>query len=346
MTKRFVEVPFKTGAHPNNGRSRFPWFGLAASTILIVIVLYFADISEVFATLSEVRFDWLGVAILCQLVGPVIISLRWQRLLAAQDVTPPWRYLFASTLMSTFFRQFLPSTAGGDVIRAYHAMKAGASTSVALMSLVVDRLGGLVALLILAIIGTIMGPAISERLPDVWMWISAVGIALCLVTSIVVFGMPTKWGRLERLPKLPFMGKVGALLVKFSDALSLYRGKPMALLYALIMSLILQVNIVVFFWAISMALDLQLSLAVFFVVVPIAIMVMMLPISINGIGLREGVFVFLLGGWGISPASSVSLAWIEYGIFLAFGLLGGVIYGVANMQLNSPEKHDENKVCD
>lgn len=346
MLKRFVNGSFKADRRLDSGRAPFPWLRLAASTILIAIVLYFADISEVFATLSEVRFDWLAVAILCQLVGPTVISLRWQKLLAAQGVTPPWRYLFASTLMSTFFRQFLPSIVGGDVIRAHHAMKAGASTSVALMSLVVDRLSGLIALLILATVGTLMGPTISENLPDVWMWIAGVGIALCLALSVVVFGMPAKWVQQDKLPNFPFMDKVGSILVKFTSALSLYRGKPMVLLYALFMSLILQFNIVVFLWVISMALNMQLSLAVFFVVVPIAIMVMMLPISINGIGLREGVFIFLLGAWGISPVKAVSLAWIEYGIVLAFGLIGGVIYGLANMQLSHPEKHDENKVCD
>lgn len=341
MLRRFAKGSFKTDRRLDSGGSRFPWLRLIASTILIVIVLYFADISEVFATLSDVRLDWLAVAVLCQLIGPIVISLRWQRLLAAQGVTPPWRYLFASSLMSTFFRQFLPSIVGGDVIRAHHAMKAGASTSVALMSLIVDRLSGLIALLILAIIGAIMAPTVSENLPDLWIWIAAAGMALCLALSVVVFGMPTRWRLQERLSKFPFLSKVGALLAKFSNALSLYRGKPMVLLYALFMSLILQFNIVVFLWTISMALNLNLSLAVFFVVVPIALMVMMLPISINGIGLREGVFIFLLGSWGVSPVSAVSLAWIEYGLVLAFGLIGGIIYGVANMQINNPEISNE-----
>ena len=53
---------------------------------------------------------------------------------------------------------------------------------------------------------------------------------------------------------------------------------------------------------------------------------MMLPISINGIGVREGIFVFLLGQWGVDPAQALALAWLEYGIILLFGLLGGGLH--------------------
>lgn len=346
MANRFFDAPSAAQTPDPGKRARVPWFRLLASVVLIAIVLYFADISDVIATLADVRVEWLGVAILCQLLGPMIISARWQKLLAAQGVTPRWRYLFASTLMSTFFRQFLPTIVGGDVIRAHHAMKAGAPTSVALMSLVVDRLSGLIALLILAIVGTLVAPTISERLPDVWIWISGTGIALCLALAVVFFGAPGVRTLPARTLQNPLLAKARSLLGKFSSALSLYRGQHKVLVLALLLSLALQFNVVIFIWAISMALDLQLSLAVFFVVVPIAIMVMMLPISINGIGLREGIYIFLLGSWGVSAAQAVSLAWIEYGIFLLFGLIGGVIYGVSNMRPDHSEAPQDSKVTD
>ncbi len=61
---------------------------------------------------------------------------------------------------------------------------------------------------------------------------------------------------------------------------------------------------------------------------PIAIFVMMLPVTINGIGLREAVFVTLLGYWSVSKPVAIAFAWLEFAGFLAFGLIGGVVYAL------------------
>ena len=98
---------------------------LAISLLLIGYILSRADLGAVAAALRAIDPRWLGVALLLQLLGPAIIALRWSRLLAAKGVTPGWPYLYVSTLVSTFFRQFLPSIVGGDVIRGYDAWRAG-----------------------------------------------------------------------------------------------------------------------------------------------------------------------------------------------------------------------------
>jgi hypothetical protein len=62
--------------------------------------------------------------------------------------------------------------------------------------------------------------------------------------------------------------------------------------------------------------------------VPLAVFAMMLPISINAIGLREGAFVFLLGMYGVEPSVSIGLAWIAYGLLVLQGLIGGILYAI------------------
>ncbi|MEM7644510.1 MAG: lysylphosphatidylglycerol synthase domain-containing protein, partial [Pseudomonadota bacterium] len=94
----------------------------------------------------------------------------------------------------------------------------------------------------------------------------------------------------------------------------------------LILSILLQINVVTFYWILSQSLDLDVPYAAFYAIVPIAIFAMMAPFTINGIGIREAVFIFLLGLWGIDPSLALAFAWIEFATVLAAGLLGGVVY--------------------
>jgi uncharacterized protein (TIRG00374 family) len=298
---------------------------LAASLLLIGLILSRADLGAVATALREVKPFWIGVAVVLQLAGPAIISLRWRGLLAVKGVTPGWPYLYGSTLVAGFFRQFMPSIVGGDVIRGYDAWRAGAGVGVALMSLVLDRLFGLVALAMLAAVGVMFSDQLADRLPAIEVYI---GVALVVLVAMMVqllrpsrFSLRLGRAGLGLAPRL-LRGK----LEKVAAALVSYRDAQGVLVLSLVLSLVLQINVISFYWALGRALDLPVDYASFFVIAPIAIFVMMLPISINGIGVREGIFIFLLAQWGVDGAHALALAWLEYGIFLAFGVLGGIIY--------------------
>ena len=93
-------------------------------------------------------------------------------------------------------------------------------------------------------------------------------------------------------------------------------------------SVALQANVVTFYFLISQALSLQIAYPNFYLIVPIVVLVMMMPVSINGIGTRESAFVILLGTFGVGVAEAVAFAWIEHALFLSYGLVGGVVYAL------------------
>lgn len=300
---------------------------LAASVLLIGYILATADLGAVGAALGSVSPGWLVVAIVLQLLGPAIISLRWRGLLAAKGVAPGWLYLYESTLVSGFFRQFMPTIVGGDVIRGYDAWRAGARPGLALMSLVLDRLLGLLALALLAAAGIMLSDEIVRRLPAIGLWIGLALVVIAVVIAQIVRPMPVAV-RLGRAGIARAPARVRDKLGKIAAALGSYRDAQGALAAAFALSVALQINVITFYWALGQALGLPIDYPSFFVIVPIAIFVMMLPISINGIGVREGIFIFLLAQWGVDSAHAIALAWLEYGIFLAFGLLGGALYAL------------------
>lgn len=300
---------------------------IAVSGALIAWILSGADLAAVGQAMIGMDPAWFGVAILMQFAGPALIAWRWQVLLAVQDVRPGWRYLYVSMLVSTFFRQFLPSTVGGDVIRGYDAWRAGASPGFAATSLLVDRLLGLITLALFVMVALGLSQGIAGRISGVWLWVG-VGLAaalgfLWLMIAPVTGLTKIASGVIARLPR-PIARKLTAIF----DALGAFRGHPQAILRGLAISLLLQINVVSFYWAIGQGLGIAIGYEAFYVIVPLAIFVMMAPISINGIGLREGIFIYLFGLWSVGEVEALALAWMEYGIFLAFGLLGGAIYAV------------------
>ncbi|WP_299819349.1 lysylphosphatidylglycerol synthase transmembrane domain-containing protein [uncultured Jannaschia sp.] len=322
-----IGAEFEAFAPARPGSRRWTWIRIAASVALIALILWQAELGAVLDAMAGVDPRWIALALGLQLVGPAITALRWRGLLAARGVTPGWPYLWGSMLVSGFFRQFMPTIIGGDVIRGYDAWRAGATTGLAVMSLVLDRLFGLLALATLTFGGVLLSAEISARLPGIGFYVAAVFVVLvALIAQILLPSRLSLRLGAAGLARLPAM--VRGRVAKIAEALVTYRDARGVLAQALALSFVLQLTVITFYWSIGRALGLPVDYASFFVIAPVAIFVMMLPISINGIGVREGVFVFLLGQWGVAPAEAVALAWIEYGIFLVFGLLGGGLYAL------------------
>lgn len=312
-------------AKTSTGRKRvFFILKLVISATLIGWILWGADLAAVGRALAGVDPAWLALALCLQGVGAAIVTLRWQGLLAAKGIRPSFGYLFASTLSAGFFRQFMPSIVGGDIIRGYDAWRAGAAPGLAAVSLMLDRLFGLMALLLFAVIALALSGDLSQRIPFIWLWLAMGGGALVLLLVAMTSGQMSRLSRLS----VHLAGPVASRLGKIGNGLRMYRGEGPALRRAFALSILLQINVVGFYWVLSLALGLGLDYAIFYVIVPIAIFVMMAPITINGVGLRETVFVFLLGLWAVDGAHALAFAWLEYGAFLAFGLIGGVVHAL------------------
>jgi uncharacterized protein (TIRG00374 family) len=299
----------------------------AISIALIVWIVSGADLAEVFESAKQVHVGWLLFAASLQLLGPWLTAIRWKWMLNSQGFHPTLMYLYKSCLVAVFFKQFMPSILGGDTIRGYDVWKSGANKGLAVTSVVVDRLIGLVALASFAVVALafLHGPLI-ENAPGIQFWAFAALASTMLVTWAMFAQNETihewlAWG-IAKLPRL-----LGGKINKVYGTLSAYRGHYRTLIKAFLLSIVLQTKVVVFYYAIGRALGLEIGFENWFVIVPVAIFIMLAPISINGVGLRESVFTFLLAEvFTATNSQALAFAWIEYGIFLFFGLAGGLVY--------------------
>lgn len=113
-----------------------------------------------------------------------------------------------------------------------------------------------------------------------------------------------------------------------TGAFDLYRGQWRILIMAFALSFVLQFNVIACFMLIAQAMGLQVPALDFCLIVPLVSFVVMLPISINGIGLRENTLAMMLGYYGVAAAEAVALAWLVYLGSTIWALAGGIIYAL------------------
>jgi hypothetical protein len=303
---------------------------IVVSVGLLVWLLRTIDLAVLLRKLSSAKIGWLVAALLVNSAANILGALRWKLLLQSQGRELSIPFLFNSYLVGLFFNNFLPSTIGGDVVRAVNAKKkGGGSLTENLTVVLVERLIGLLATLTLGGVAALTGAA--HRIDPRVDW--ALGAALLASVLGLYLALSARVRRftLTYLGRLPFhfvrntIGKMLAAFELFSKARS-------ALAANFFLSLIFQFVLIIHFWVIQFAFGESVPFLTFVVVVPLVFCVMLLPIGLNGLGVRESAFVWFLTRAGMEPASALALSLASYAIAVAQGLLGAGVHLTREMR--------------
>jgi uncharacterized protein (TIRG00374 family) len=308
---------------------------ILVSGALLVWVLKQADLQEIASTIAGANFLWIVAAFGVNSAGNLLGAWRWQLLLRSQNRRLPLLNLLGSYLVGLFFNMFLPSTIGGDVVRATSAKKTGGGTLTENLTVVlVERLIGLLATLSLGGLAAISGIAgrIDPRLP----WVLAGLLAMALAGLLLALNARVRHLILQLVARVPIafvrltVGKMLAAFELFSRA----RG---TLLANYVLSLGFQLLLIVHFWLVQFAFGQTIPFPTYVAIVPLVFCVMLLPISINGLGVRESAFVWFLTRAGMDPASAVALSLSSFAIALVQGIIGSIVHLTRETQTGEPE---------
>lgn len=285
------------------------------------------------ASLISASPVWLVCAFITLIIGKIITSYRWQVLLQAQEINIPLRFLIGSVFVGQFFNSFLPTTIGGDAMRAYDAATFSKNSTKSVVSVFADRIIGVFALAFLAVLALIIGLVSGQ---DVSFYVIPVLVVFffCLIGTLLVFNSKM-YKSIERLLVLIHLEKISSRLEEAYLSFNMLRKVPRVLMTAFFASLLLQVNVILFYYFIGLSLNLGVSILYFSLIVPVALVVLLVPFSINGIGIREGIFVYLLTGLGVRNQDAIALSWISFGLMLSQGIIGGIIFAFRGLRLGN-----------
>ncbi len=285
------------------------------------------DASSLYDAMRRASLPWLAAALALYLVMILASAWRWNLLLAAQRISVSGWTLVSSFLVATFFNSFLPSNIGGDVIRIRDTTQPAGSIGRATAIVVIDRAMGLLGLLLVAAVSGSMavigmaGPALPVNLPWLWLaFVTATGAFLILLLAPQT--ILTVLGYVRFLNRDAIVTRVRKLV----DMMRAFRAQPLALVSCFAGALVAQAVLVAFYVAIARSLEIPISPLHLAVVVPMSFVVQLLPVSVNGFGVREATFTYYFAALHLPIESALVLSVVGAGLVLLFSLSGGVLY--------------------
>ena len=300
------------------------WLKPIVTIALYALVFYWTDASAIAGELGRARLGPLAVGVLLYMAGQAVSSWKWQILLQPVGLDIGYLRVLAFYFTGMFFNLFLPTIVGGDAVKALLLARETGAPARATMSVFMERNAGLCALLIVAIGAAELAPPVElfglSLRTLTWLLAAAFAAANAVLMSPLVYRL------VDHLIAATPLARVQHRADALYQAIVPYRSAPGRLLAAVGLSFIFQgvVIAVVFLNARALALDVPLAAVAVFV--PLISLAGMVPVSVNGLGVREALYILLFGRIGVPVETAVSLALLYFAVTLLASLPGGVAY--------------------
>jgi uncharacterized protein (TIRG00374 family) len=272
--------------------------------------------------LSGTEKEFLFLAPVLLLIGLLFAAIRWRHLLTSLEIRQKIRDLYAYYLVGVFYSIFLPGVMGGDIVRiGICAKESNSSIGIITASVFIERVCGLIILFV-------MGSVVILWLPSDLLWALGdhVTRGLPAITALCVILVVAGFVIFRRFQDKYLAGKKRKGLVKRLVEMlhPVIRLPYSAFLGVIIFSALFQIAEILTCFTIAKALNIPVSLLLFFVIMPIVVIFTMLPVSLGGLGVREGTLVFLLAKVGVLASDAVALSFLIYLNRIAIGAIGGI----------------------
>jgi glycosyltransferase 2 family protein len=297
---------------------------LVVAVGLTALVLYKSHPADVIRAGASADLRWIGLAVALVLVDRTLMAYRWLVLLCV--LTPGTRPSFGSILrvffVSTFVGTFLPSV-GGDLYRAYSLARLQVSGLESAASVLMDRMLGVLSILLMGVAALF----VARDLPVGRGIFITLGVAAgaCAVAALLVFSDRVDAIAQSFVIRLPW-SRAQLLAAGLLDAMRRYSRFHGELINVLALSIAVQALRVLQAYCLGRALGITHPATVYFVLIPIALLIMLLPITVNGLGTGQLAFVALFGDVGVPYAHAFALSILFIALGVVGNLPGGILY--------------------
>lgn len=280
--------------------------------------------SEFAQIIREAEVQWVVLAVFTY-GGIVLVSIvRWHILLEVAGAAVGWGRTAQLIFSGLFFNSVLPGVMGGDVMRAYWAARdAPQARAAAVVSILLERVLGLAATVLVGAV--LIVPRWSELNDHPVTHAGATAFlivagALAVILCVLATPVASRWLGGHHVSGWRKAAGEGA------RACHICLTHPIGAGVGLVLSVMSQLLLVGLFFSVSRAVHLEANFWQLASVLPMVVMVTVLPITWNGLGLREAAFATFLGVFGVATAQSVAISLGGFAVILFWNLLGGSVY--------------------
>ena len=307
-----------------SGRARLGrWLKPAVTIALYLFVFYWTDFSAILGRLRTAELAPLAAAILLYAAGQTLSALKWRLLLRPVQLTTSFARLVGFYFTGMFFNLFLPTIVGGDAVKAVLLARETGAPARATMSVFMERNTGLCALLVVALVAAYAAPSVHLFGVSLvaLVWLLALGYAIANITLM----NPMAYHLVDRVIAATPLSRMRPRAATLYEAVAPYKAAVPTLAGALVLSLAFQLLVIAVVFLNARALNLVVPISAVAVFVPLISLAGMVPVSVNGLGVREALYILLFGQIGVTAEVSVSLALLYLAVTVVASLPGGLV---------------------
>ncbi len=279
-------------------------FRIAISAVALFFIFRQVNLPQLVDSLGKANYFFLALSFAFIIANYIFSSLRWQVLAGAKGIKERLTKFVRLYFIGAFFNNFLPTSVGGDVVKAYQLAKDTDRKVDAVSCTFMERLAGVTALLLISWGGFLYYFKMQAVLASVGL-VAAVAVGLWLA---------------------PKIAKIHPLAEKFYNSVISYKNKKKAVAKAFGISFIVQSFSITTQYFVLLSLGIRVSYFYALFVIPLINLASMAPISINGLGVQDGLYVFFFQRVGVVPAEVLAASFVYHILRLASSLLGGLFY--------------------
>lgn len=296
---------------------------ITISAALLSWLISVIDTQAVLSHLTAIEPLYLLAVFAISISGLFISTEKWRLLLISIEQKPSFFALLRLFWIGAFFNNFLPGRTGGDVVRAYGVARHTQDKTPATLTVVVDRVLNLIALLGIALIAIIWSPQV---LPESMRNYSL--MVIFILCGMGLLGVGLFWIISKKVTRLNS-------IVLFVKTLA---QKPIQMTVAIGLAFLYQTTMILSNYIIALGLGLKLSPSIFFIVIPLTALATMVPISLNGWGLREGAYALSFQTFGVAPELAITLSVVAALCMIGVSSIGGLFYISQNVDISLTSK--------
>jgi uncharacterized protein (TIRG00374 family) len=298
---------------------------LAVSAGLIAYLLWQIDIGATGEHIASSDPLYVVAAAAVFAAALVPMAWRWQVLLASKGVREPLRWLTKLYFIGYAASQVLPTGIGGDAVRIVeHARRRSKRRAEVAGAVLMERVVGLAGVLLVVAAGLAIAGARHDDVGGL-LWVELACVAAVAAAGVLVFSRTANAVLQEHIFPRAGAVRLHRPLSSVWIALHGYRLQSGPLLSALGASVVVQFLRTVSIWLCGEAVGLDISPVVYLILGPVLFLVMMIPITVNGLGVRESFFVLFLGRFGVHPEAAFAAGFLFFAVMIATAFPGGLI---------------------
>ncbi len=308
-------------------------FRATVSVVIIGLLLKFGDLGRITDVLAGIHPFFLLLGVMGIIADRLLMAYRWWILSEASGFAIPYWHLLRVYVVSGFLGTFLPSSVGADLLSMVGLSRYTGSKTTSASLVLVDRVAGLFSLFLVAALAA-ASAVFYPIIPVQARWILVVAIFFGVGCLAIGISFHPAIHRIAEIIASYLPWKAGKPLQEVYDAYRQFGRRPMMLLGIVGIAMGNHIISQGVAYLLSRSLGLEVPFLFYLIAMPLVTILLMLPISLGGLGVQEGALAFLLGLAGVPVAKGVGLALLIRLAWTVMTLPGGVLYAVGGFSIS------------